>query len=73
MIDIDWSKFAIVAGVVLVATLVLTLFYSGGVRLLETSGATNVAARAGAYVCFAICIAAVLFGLWVIIPQFHGG
>ena len=71
MIDIDWSKFAIVAGVVLVATIVLTAFYSGGVRLLETGGATNAAARVGAFACFAICIAAVLFGLWVIVPQFH--
>jgi hypothetical protein len=71
VIDIDWSQFAIVAGVVLVASIVLTLFYSGGVRLLETAGATDVAARAGAYACFAICVAAVLFGLWVIIPQFH--
>lgn len=71
MIDIDWSKFAIVAGVVLLATLVLTVFYSGGVRLLETAGATNAVARVGAYVCFAVCVAAVLFGLWVIVPQFH--
>lgn len=72
MIDIDWSKFAIVAAVVLLSTLVMTLFYSGGVRLLETTGTTNAAARVGAYACFGICIAAVLFGLWVIIPQFHG-
>lgn len=71
MIDIDWSKFAIVAGVVLLASVVLTLFYSGGVRLLETAGATNAVARVGAYACFAVCVAAVLFGLWVIVPQLH--
>lgn len=71
MIDIDWSKFAIVAGVVLLASVVLTLFYSGGVRLLETAGATNTVARVGAYACFAVCVAAVLFGLWVIVPQLH--
>ncbi len=69
---IDWSKFAIVAGVVLLASVVLPTFYSGGVRLLETEGTTSVPARVGAYACFGICIAAVLFGLWVIIPQFHG-
>jgi hypothetical protein len=69
--DIDWTAFAVVAGVVLLATIVLTAFYSGGVRLLETAGTTSAAARAGAYACFAVCIAAVLFGLWVIIPQFH--
>ena len=71
MIDIDWSRFAIVAGVVLLATLVLTLFYSSGVRLLETAGASSAAARGGAYACFAVCVAAVLFGLWVVVPQFH--
>jgi hypothetical protein len=72
VIVIDWSKFAIVAGVVLGATILLTLVYSGGVRLLETAGASNAVARVGAYVCFALCAATVLFGLWVIIPQFHG-
>jgi hypothetical protein len=71
VIDIDWSRFAVVAGVVLLATLVLTLFYSGGVRLLETAGTSSAVARAGAYACFAVCVAAVLFGLWVIVPQFH--
>jgi hypothetical protein len=71
MIDIDWSRFAIVAGVVLLASVLLPLFYSGGVRLLETAGTTNPAARLGAYACFGICVAAVLFGLWVLIPQFH--
>ena len=71
MIDIDWGKFAIVAGVVLLASVVLPLFYSGGVRLLETAGTTSAPARVGAYACFAVCVAAVLFGLWVIVPQFH--
>lgn len=28
-------------------------------------------ASLGAYLCFAIDVAAVLFGLWLIIPQFH--
>jgi hypothetical protein len=72
VITIPWGNFGIVAGTVLVATLLLTAFYSGGVRLLETDGGgAGGVRRAGAYVCFAICIAAVLFGLWVIIPQFH--
>ena len=71
MIDIDWGRFAIVAGVVLLASVVLPLFYAGGVRLLETAGTTSAPARAGAYACFAVCIAAVLFGLWVVVPQFH--
>ena len=28
-------------------------------------------ATAGAFVCFAVGVAAVLFGLWLIVPQFH--
>lgn len=71
MIEIPWGNFALVAGTVLVATVLLTAFYSGGVRLLEAEGRAGGPARVGAYACFAVCIAAVLFGLWVIIPQFH--
>ena len=72
MIDIKWDSFLIVAGVVLLTTVVLTTFYASGVRLLETAGAPSAVTRVGAYACFAVCVAAVLFGLWVIIPQFHG-
>ncbi|WP_375388305.1 hypothetical protein [uncultured Amnibacterium sp.] len=68
---IDWTALLVVAGVVLLATVLLTTCYSGGVRLLETAGATSAVARVGAYACFAVCVAAVLFGLWVIVPQFH--
>lgn len=68
-LDIDWTAFLVVAGVVLLATVVLTAFYSGGVRLLETGH--SAVARTGAYACFAVCAAAVLFGLWIVVPQFH--
>jgi hypothetical protein len=35
------------------------------------SGSTPPAALAGAVLCFAFCVAAVLFGIWLTIPQFH--
>lgn len=35
------------------------------------SGTTPPVAMAGAVVCFAFCVAAVLFGIWLTIPQFH--
>jgi hypothetical protein len=35
------------------------------------SGHTPPLAIAGAYLCFAIGAAAVLFGIWLTIPQFH--
>lgn len=84
MIDIDWAAFGIVLGVSFVAAVGIVSFYSLGLRLLgvgETESADGTRhdsttgrsplATAGAYICFAICIAAVLFGLWVLIPQFH--
>lgn len=69
-VDIEWASFALVAVVVLLGSVLLTAFYAGGVRLLESSG-HSIAARSGAYVCFAVCISAVLFGLWIVVPQFH--
>jgi hypothetical protein len=35
------------------------------------SGHTPPAALAGAVLCFAVCVAAVLAGIWLTIPQFH--
>jgi hypothetical protein len=35
------------------------------------SGHTPAGARALAYLCWAICAAAVLYGIWLTIPQFH--
>jgi len=35
------------------------------------SGHTPPLAIAGAGLCFAVCVAAVLYGIWMTIPQFH--
>jgi hypothetical protein len=35
------------------------------------SGKTPPVAIAGAVLCFAVCVAAVLLGIWLTIPQFH--
>jgi hypothetical protein len=35
------------------------------------TGTTPPIALAGAGLCFAVCVAAVLFGIWMTIPQFH--
>ncbi|MCJ1715723.1 hypothetical protein [Curtobacterium sp. VKM Ac-2922] len=35
------------------------------------SGTTPLGAMAAAVVCFALCAAAVLYGIWLTIPQFH--
>jgi hypothetical protein len=72
MIEIQWGSFFLVAAVALISAGVLAGFYAGGVRLLSTAQETGrPAATAAAYACFAVCIAAVLFGLWLVVPQFH--
>ena len=74
--------FVAAVGVVLVYTLGLRLLGTGqpvdagGERTAyrdETprSGHTPPAALAGAVACFAFCVAAVLYGIWLTIPQFH--
>ncbi|TCU50560.1 MULTISPECIES: hypothetical protein [unclassified Curtobacterium] len=74
--------FVAAVGIVLVYTLGLRLLGTG--QPLDTggertqyseetprSGHTPPAALAGAVLCFAVCVAAVLAGIWLTIPQFH--
>lgn len=69
---IQWGSFFVVAAVAIVSTVVLTVFCSGGVRLLSDGHEAGSPVRVGAaYACFAVCAAAVLFGLWLVVPQFH--
>ncbi len=74
--------FVAAVGIVLVYTLGLRLLGAG--QPLDTggertqyaeetprSGHTPPTALAGAVLCFAVCVAAVLAGIWLTIPQFH--
>jgi len=74
--------FVAAVGVVLLYTLGLRLLGvgqpadAGGERTQYTdetprSGTTPPIALAGAALCFAVCVAAVLYGIWMTIPQFH--
>ncbi|MWA10262.1 hypothetical protein [Streptomyces sp. BA2] len=81
--DIDWAALGSVFGVSLAVTVALVgLFTLGIVGLSKgeaaTSGAstagtstagggTATAARTGAYVCFALCAAAVAYGIYLIV------
>lgn len=55
---------------VVVAAAIATL-YSFGLRLWEKGAEGAVVARAISIVCFAACVAIVLFALWLIVPIFH--
>ncbi|MGN7798005.1 hypothetical protein [Leifsonia sp. 22587] len=84
-LGVDWGSFVVVFLVAFLATVVVVVSYAVALRLLSvgapldaTDGAVTVrvgrrpvAATAGAYVCFAIGVAAVIYGIWLIIPQFH--
>ncbi|MFJ3906731.1 hypothetical protein [Streptomyces sp. NPDC090025] len=70
---IDWAALGSVFGVSLVATVALVgLFTLGIVGLAKqeeaaASGGSAALARTGAYVCFALCAAAVSYGIYLIV------
>lgn len=70
-----WFELFSVAGATLVAGVVVVVLYSLGVRLTAIAGDSRNApapwTRPLAYTCFALCTAAVVFGLYLIIPYFH--
>ncbi|GAA1368302.1 hypothetical protein [Streptomyces beijiangensis] len=76
---IDWQALGTVFGVSLVATVGLVGLFTLGIVSLsktsETSGSAGsaasagsaIVARSGAYVCFALCAAAVSYGIYLIV------
>jgi hypothetical protein len=69
---IDWGAFATVAVVSLVAACALVTMYALGLRLQAGSGDSLVRTRRLASVlCFALCGALVLFGIYLIVPGLH--
>jgi hypothetical protein len=72
---IDWSALGSVFGVSLVSTIGLVgLFTLGIVGLAQqesaasgTSSGSVALARTGAYACFALCAAAVAYGIYLIV------
>ncbi|MFF2654784.1 hypothetical protein [Streptomyces sp. NPDC058045] len=71
--DIDWAALGSVFGVSLVATVALVgLFTLGVVGLAKreeatAEGGSAALATTGAYACFALCTAAVAYGIFLIV------
>ncbi|MEU5997757.1 MULTISPECIES: hypothetical protein [unclassified Streptomyces] len=81
--NIDWAALGSVFGVSLGVTVALVGLFTLGIvglskREAATSGASSttagttagsvpVAARTGAYACFALCLAAVAYGIYLIV------
>ena len=62
---IDWTAFAIVALASFTAAVVVVTLFSVGLRL-------RVAGHWAQFPCFALCGAAVLLGIYLIVPALHG-
>lgn len=74
LFGVDWGSFVLVFVVALAASVLVVAAYSLGLRLLAAGGdrmSRPPAATAGAYACIALAGAAVLYGIYLIIPQFH--
>ena len=78
--NIHWLDYLTVFGVTLVAALTVVGIYSFGVRLYAvsldeetgTAGNRPALAKAGAFICFGLSGAAVLYGIYLIVPALHG-
>ncbi|MEU3056560.1 hypothetical protein [Streptomyces griseus] len=73
---IDWAALASVFGVSLVVTVALVGLFTLGIVALSkqsaaagssASGGSVALARTGAYACFALCVAAVTYGIYLIV------
>ncbi|MFG2117309.1 hypothetical protein ACGFRB_32505 [Streptomyces sp. NPDC048718] len=70
---IDWAALGSVFGVSLVTTVALVGLFTLGVAALAkqeratAAGGSATLARTGAYACFALCAAAVAYGIYLIV------
>ncbi|MFE7132924.1 hypothetical protein ACFVIM_18905 [Streptomyces sp. NPDC057638] len=68
---IDWVALGSVFGVSLVATVALVGLFTLGIvgmsKQASANGGSVALARTGAYLCFALCLAAVSYGIFLIV------
>ncbi|MEC3998798.1 hypothetical protein VSR01_37080 [Actinacidiphila sp. DG2A-62] len=75
--DVKWGNLAEVAGVSVGATVGVVVVFALGVWALadrqeaREQGSEGSVQLVGAGACFLVCACAVLYGLYLIIPQFH--
>jgi len=70
--DIDWAALGQVFGVTLVATVGLVGVFTLGIvgaSPRRAGGSASALGRTGAYVCFALCAAAVAYGISIIVGK----
>ncbi len=74
---IDWASLGVVAVVTIAVTLVVVSIVSLGIASLvsadnqRTAGGSGATAKVVGYACWAVGGLILLYGLYLIIPQFH--
>ncbi|SEP73689.1 hypothetical protein [Microlunatus flavus] len=74
---IDWAALGIVAVVSIAMSVVFTVLLAAGIRAVsaarvrQNQGGSATAVLAGGYSLLGLAGLLVLFGLWLIVPQFH--
>jgi hypothetical protein len=74
---IDWTALAVVAVVSIVTSVIFTILLASGIRLVSMAkiksneGGSGTAIVSAGYVLLGIAGLLVLYGLYLIVPQFH--
>jgi hypothetical protein len=74
---IDWAALGLVTVVSIVSSVFFTILLATGIRLVSVAkiksneGGSGTAAMSAAYLMLATAALLVLFGLYLIVPQFH--
>jgi hypothetical protein len=74
---VDWAALAIVAVVSIAASVIFIILLAAGIRLMSAAkitsnqGGSGTATVSLGYVLIGIAALLVLFGIYLIIPQFH--
>jgi hypothetical protein len=74
---IDWAALGVVAAVSIAMSVLFTILLAGGIRSVTAArvrrnrGGSGTAVLAGGYTLLGLSALLVLFGLWLIVPQFH--
>ena len=74
---IDWAALGTVAAVSIVMSVVFTVLLASGIRAVSAArvrqnrGGTAGVVLAGGYSLLGLAGLLVLFGIWLIVPQFH--
>jgi hypothetical protein len=65
---IDWLAFVVVAATSLVAACALVVLFSLALRVGDSEVPVR---RAASFAIYLLCVAVVLFGIYLIVPFFH--